>query len=204
MQEILIIQSRISDRLNIINLVVLLILLTSPAFSVLGVFVSSSIPNQRVAVAIVFLSLIRDRFIIKKDYIKIFSASIVMTFIILLRIIFYPLDSITDTSDGGLTIFLAILPAYIELFNIKKKYLFTSLSIVIYLQIAIALFQNIMMSSGLYDIALMFDNYHRFHNLEYIYPKILEGFYRTSGLGSPAYMVISIAYLNNWSEVEII
>jgi hypothetical protein len=175
--------NKINERINSINLFLMLLLLTSPALSVLGLFLGSFIPNQRIAFAFTTVLLLNQRFPIKRDYIKFWCISITMILIIMLRLAIYPQDTIADTSDAGLIIFLGTLPAFIEFFHIKKKYLFKSLLAIIYLQISVAIFQNIMMSAGLVDIANMFDNYHILDaKVIYVYPQIISGFYRTSGL----------------------
>lgn len=175
--------SKLNERINSINLFLLLLLLTSPACSVLGLFLGSFIPNQRVALAFITMLLLNQSFPIKRDYIRIWCISIIITFIIMLRLGLYTQDVIADTSDAGLIIFLLTLPAFIEFFYRKKKYLFKSLLAVIYLQVLIAIFQNIMMSVGLVDLANIFDNYHPLEaKVIYVYPQIISGFYRTSGL----------------------
>lgn len=182
MQEEYTFNERTKDRMNIIYFVLLMLLLTSPGFSFLGSFIGSFFPNQRLALGLAVLLLLNEQFPINKNYVHFLCASIVMFFVIVLRIIIYPGDRIAETSDMGLIIFIATIPAYIELFNRKKKYLFKSLLIVIYLQIGIAIFQNVMMSVGLPEMANMFNNYHRLNGMFYTYPQIIGFFYRTSGL----------------------
>lgn len=173
--------NKINDRVRSVNLIILLLLITSPGFSLLGSFLGLFIPNQRVAFILTLLFLLGEKFTFRKIYIRIWCLSISMMFLIMLRLTLYPAD-IRDTSDVGLVVFLASLPAFIELFNRRKKYLFKSLLIVMGLQVFVAIFQNIMMANGFVDMAGMFDNYHRLdEKVDYVYPLIITGFYRTSG-----------------------
>lgn len=182
MQEKFIVPDEVYNRVSMVVFTLLLLVLTSPGFSVLGSFIGIFIPNARISLAMIVCFLPKDKFSLTVEYIRILYVSLIMASIVMLRFTVYPSDRIAETSDAGLIIFLVTLPIFINFFSKNKRYLFTSLLIVIYLQISLAIFQSVAMSLGMYDTALSFNNYHKLHGLIYLYPKVSGIFYRTAGL----------------------
>jgi hypothetical protein len=159
----------------------ILLLILCPSYSILYALTGIYIPNEKLAISIVFLySFIKRKyFIIDDDSYKLFSISgLLILLIVLYKLIYYD-DKIISYVDFHYVIVLFYLPFYISFFKSRDYQIIRGLKYILYIQLLISTFQWICILNGNRELAKLFNNYP--YQDEYYFESFF-GFVRVSGL----------------------
>lgn len=157
---------------------VVLLLINSPAFSIIGFVTGFYFPNEKLAFLLVLVILyVKKQLNFNTSWILYVSPGILLL-VIGLRAMVY--QEPVYRPDINLILMLFAIPIYGKFFIKNEKYLLGCLHLITVLQIIIAGYQWVMMISGNYNEAMIFNNYPSQET--YLYPSIFPGIYRVAGL----------------------
>ena len=150
-------------------------------------------PNEKIAFLIVVSSaLIGLVQVKKKEFVNAITLVSILAVLTCIRILMNGSFSITDLNT---IVFIFGLPFYIAFFDKFREEFVKVFSAVVFFNLMASLFQQICLLNNLTSIAMYFNNYPM--QADYIYPKGLNIFYRTSGLfnESSQYSIFLISYI---------
>jgi hypothetical protein len=157
----------------------LLILLLSPALSIVAIFGLPYFPNEKIAFLLLAMNFICvKKFVISSNLLILgLTMSLIFTFIIVMR--WFQGGNVNVTDVNMITIFFALV-FYMSYFRSEFGEIIKALPVVVFLQLLISVFQQICMQIDLSSLATIFNNYPP--QADYIYPSTSSGIFRTSGL----------------------
>jgi hypothetical protein len=183
-----------SKKIENILVFLVILLLSSPGLSIIGVFISFYFPNEKLAEIVVVLFLLIKKTKINEDDLGVFICVLfALSTILFVRILSGFYFSITDIN---ILVLIAVLPAYLAFFREYKNTILLTFPSVVLIQILVSAFQQLCLLNELNNLSAIFNNYPMQYG--YIYPKGLKIFYRTAGLfnESSQYSVFLVCYIS--------
>lgn len=177
----------------------ILFLLTSPALSISAIFGFPFFPNEKLSMLLILFLFLFKKIQINNFHL-IFFTSISMFFFIISLV--QGIDDLKISNINTIYFFIAII-FYISYFKNFAQQFLRLLPIIVFVQILVSFFQQIMMMQGLHDFAMMFNNVP--YQKNYIYPTISGGIFRTAGLFNEAsqYSMFLLIYVILYYENQI-
>lgn len=165
-------------KLNKLFFFIFLLLICSPALSIIRVISGIYLPNEKIASLLVvgacFIGVTRVK---NREILVAFMLISILIVLTCIRIMGGGNYSITDLNT---IVFLFGLPFYIVFFKRYGSELVNVLPFVVFINLLASLFQQLCLLNDVGRLAMFLNNYPM--QEEYVYPKGLNIFYRTSGL----------------------
>ena len=182
-----------NKKLNTLFFFIILLLICSPALSIVRVIGGVYLPNEKIASLAVVGAAFAGFIKIKNR--EILGAMMLISILIVLTCIRIMRGGNYSITDLNTIVFLFGLPFYIVFFKRYGSELVNALPFVVCINLLASLFQQLCLLSDLSGLAMFLNNYPM--QEEYVYPKGLNIFYRTSGLfnESSQYSVFLNAYV---------
>lgn len=167
-----------NKKLNTLFFFILLLLICSPALSIVRVMGGIYLPNEKIASLLVvgagFVG------VTKVKNLEILVTLVLISILIVLMCIRIMGGGNYSITDINTVVFLFGLPFYIVFFKRYGSELVNVLPFVVFINLLASLFQQLCLLNDVGGLAMFLNNYPM--QEEYVYPKGLNIFYRTSGL----------------------
>jgi len=157
-----------------------LLLLASPALSLLGIFGFSYFPNEKIAILLVAIS----KYAWKRSFFQLRLLSLIVASVFIMLILFQFIAGVNEIQRAGINTVVVILsiPLYLSFFSHNPSLICRIIFTIGVIQLCVSLIQQYFTQNGFPEIFTYFNNYPPQKFYTYGHGEIGTWWYRTSGL----------------------